>query len=116
MKHRTTGAGVRGAMGSSGSPWAERSGNGQRPEMTREGHMTMTASVDDAMAQIARLRDQMEGMMRDKVAPAVDDALTRASATSRDAAEAVRGSVGAQPLTAVLVAAAVGYLLGRVAR
>jgi ElaB/YqjD/DUF883 family membrane-anchored ribosome-binding protein len=75
--------------------------------------------VEDAMAQISRLRDQVENLIRDKVGPVMEDAAERAeaaSATIRARAEDVAGAVRHQPLTAVLVAIAVGFLLGRASR
>lgn len=76
--------------------------------------------TEDAMAQIARLRQQVETLMRDRVTPAVEDAAERAGAAVHDAAtamhgraEALAGLVRQQPLTAICIAAAVGFLFGR---
>ena len=75
------------------------------------------------MAQIARLREQVEALMKDRVTPAVADAAGRAESamyaaadTVRDQAEVVSGKVREQPLLAVLIAAGVGYVLGRATR
>ena len=76
-------------------------------------------AADDAMAQIARLRDQIENLVRDKVAPAIEDAAERAEAAAasvRARADDLAGAVRHQPLIAILVAAAVGFLLGRASR
>ena len=77
--------------------------------------------AEDATTQIARLRAQVESLMRDRVTPAVADvagraeiALRTASDKVREQAETVSGKVREQPLLAVLIAAAVGFVLGRV--
>ena len=61
--------------------------------------------------------------MKDRVTPAVADAAgraesadTRAAGTVREQAEVVSGKVREQPLLAVLIAAGVGYMLGRATR
>jgi ElaB/YqjD/DUF883 family membrane-anchored ribosome-binding protein len=78
--------------------------------------------ADDAMAQIARLRAQVESLMRDKMAQVVDGterieaAAYEAADVVRERADAVAGTVRERPLTAVLIAAAVGYLVGRMVR
>jgi ElaB/YqjD/DUF883 family membrane-anchored ribosome-binding protein len=79
--------------------------------------------LDDAQAQIARLRDQVEALVRDRVSPAVSDFAGRAetaahsaSGVVRDQARAVSGQVKEQPLVALLVAATVGWIIGRVMR
>jgi|tagenome__1003787_1003787.scaffolds.fasta_scaffold19180635_2 ElaB/YqjD/DUF883 family membrane-anchored ribosome-binding protein len=92
------------------------------------------SKLDDAQAQIARLRQQVEGLMRDRVQPTMSDyagraneALGSASGTMRDymgsasgvvrdQAEMVSGRVKEQPLIALLVAATVGWIIGRVMR
>jgi ElaB/YqjD/DUF883 family membrane-anchored ribosome-binding protein len=82
-----------------------------------------TSKVEDTTAQIARLRAQVEALMKDRVTPAVADAAGRAEAAMYGAADAVReqaetvsGKVREQPLLAILIAAGVGYALGRVLR
>ena len=77
----------------------------------------------DTTAQIARLREQVESLMKDRVTPAVAAAADRAQAAMHDAAdtmheqvEALSGKVREQPLLAVLIAVAVGYVLGRATR
>ena len=67
---------------------------------------------DDTAAQIARLREQVEALMQDRVKPAVAEAAD----AMHEHAEAVAGKVREQPLLAVLIAAAVGYVLGRATR
>jgi ElaB/YqjD/DUF883 family membrane-anchored ribosome-binding protein len=78
-----------------------------------------TDQSDDAMAQIARLREQVESLIREKVRPAMEDAAHRAEAATavvRERADEFAGAVRHQPLTAILIAAAVGFLLGRASR
>jgi ElaB/YqjD/DUF883 family membrane-anchored ribosome-binding protein len=81
------------------------------------------ADSDDTQAQIARLREQVEALMRDRVTPALADAAGRAESavygaadTVREQAEMVSGKVREQPLISILIAAAIGYVLGRVTR
>lgn len=84
---------------------------------------TINKATEDAASQIARLRDQVETLMRDRVTPAVSDAAGRAQSAMNDAAGVVRdqaqvvsGKVREQPLVAVLVAAGIGFVLGRAMR
>ena len=95
---------------------------------------TLNKATEDAASQIARLRDQVETLMRDRVTPAVSDAAGRAQSAMNDAAgraqsamndaagvvrdqaEVVSGKVREQPLVAVLVAAGIGFVLGRAMR
>jgi len=79
--------------------------------------------VEDASAQIARLREQVDSLMRDRVTPAVSDfagraesAVSGASNVVRDQAEMVSGRVRSQPIVAILIAAGIGWVLGRVIR
>jgi ElaB/YqjD/DUF883 family membrane-anchored ribosome-binding protein len=82
-----------------------------------------TGKMGDATAQIARLREQVEALMKDRITPAVADVAGRAESAVygaagavREQANAVSGKVREQPLLAILIAAAVGYALGRVTR
>ena len=82
-----------------------------------------TNKIDDAQAQIARLREQVEALMKDRVTPAVADFAGRAESAVhsargvvRDQAQVVSGRVKDQPLVAIMVAAAVGWVIGRVMR
>jgi ElaB/YqjD/DUF883 family membrane-anchored ribosome-binding protein len=61
--------------------------------------------------------------MREKVTPVMEDAAERMGAAAQDAAEVMRGQadviagrVRDQPLTALCIAAAIGFLLGRASR
>ena len=87
-------------------------------------------TTDDAKAQIAQLRRQVENLMADRVTPALADAAGRAESFARqgmdytrqgidytrDQAEAISGRVRDQPLIALVIAGAVGYLAGRLFR
>ena len=82
-----------------------------------------TGKGNDASEQIARLREQVETLMKDRVTPVVADAAARAESayhgaadTVRDQVETVTGKVREQPLLSILIAAAVGYVLGRATR
>lgn len=79
--------------------------------------------MEDATAQIARLREQVEMLMKDRVTPALADAAGRAESavygaagTVREQADALSGRVRDQPMVAILVAAAIGFVLGRAMR
>ena len=79
--------------------------------------------AEDAATQITRLRTQVESLMRDRVTPALADAAGRAESAMhaasdkvREQSETVAGKVREQPLLAVLLAAAIGYVLGRATR
>ena len=82
-----------------------------------------TGKAEDAHAQIARLREQVETLMKDRITPAVADAAGRAESAVYGAADTVReqmenvsGRVREQPLVALVIAAVVGYVLGRATR
>ncbi len=84
---------------------------------------TMSDKAQDAKEQIAKLRDQVETLMRERVTPAIADVAGRAESTARaaagyahDSADAVSGRVRDTPLIAVLVAAGIGFLVGRIVR
>jgi ElaB/YqjD/DUF883 family membrane-anchored ribosome-binding protein len=84
---------------------------------------TAANKTEDTTAQIARLREQVESLMKDRVTPALADAAGRAESavysaadTVREQAETVSNKVREQPLLAILIAAAVGYVLGRATR
>jgi ElaB/YqjD/DUF883 family membrane-anchored ribosome-binding protein len=79
--------------------------------------------IDDAQAQIVRLREQVEALMKDRVTPAVADFAGRAESAVHTASDAVRGQahmvsgrVKDAPLIAIMIAAAAGWLIGRVMR
>ncbi len=77
----------------------------------------------DANEQIRQLRGQVDQLMRERVTPLVSDAAGRAQDYARQAsdiaqhqAEALSNQVREMPIASILVAAAAGYLLGRLAR
>ncbi|HYZ34319.1 MAG TPA: hypothetical protein VE684_18775 [Crenalkalicoccus sp.] len=75
---------------------------------------------EDAKEELARLRAQVERLMQERVTPAlggaadqVQDYAHRARETLEDQADAISETVRERPLIAVAIAAAAGYLLGR---
>ena len=91
--------------------------------MAQDSDRSIGDNTGDAAAQIARLREQVETLMRDRVTPAVAAAADRAQSamhgaadTMRDQLETLSGGVREQPLLAILIAAAIGYVLGRATR
>jgi ElaB/YqjD/DUF883 family membrane-anchored ribosome-binding protein len=84
---------------------------------------TSNQTSSDAKEQIARLREQVDALMRDRVAPAVSDIAGRAqhyvddaSKAARDQSEALSTRVREAPLVSLLAAAGIGYLIGRIFR
>jgi ElaB/YqjD/DUF883 family membrane-anchored ribosome-binding protein len=87
-------------------------------------------TAPDANAEIAQLREQVKTLMSERVGPALSQAADTAkqyaaSATQyasdareiyADQAEALSERVREAPVMAVLIAAGVGYILGRIAR
>ncbi|MBU8546251.1 MULTISPECIES: hypothetical protein [Roseomonadaceae] len=76
--------------------------------------------ADDARAELARLRSQVERLMEERVTPAlgqaaetVEDYGRRARHSIEDNAHAMSETVRAQPLLYVSIAALGGYLIGR---
>lgn len=76
--------------------------------------------MGDTQRQISQLREQVETLMRERVTPAVTDIAGRAETAVRrgqsvvhEQAEALSGQVEERPLLAILIAAGIGYLLGR---
>ena len=74
----------------------------------------------DAQEELAKLRAQVERLMEERVTPAlagaadqVSDNANRARETIEDQADAISDTVRERPLTAVAIAAAAGYLIGR---
>ena len=79
--------------------------------------------MEDATAQIARLREQVETLMKERITPALADAAGRAESAVygatgavREQAEALSGRVRDQPIVAILIAAGIGFVLGRAMR
>lgn len=78
---------------------------------------------DDAQAQIAALRKQVNQLMGEHVTPALSDAADRAQVVAKQArdytseqADNVAEQVRGRPLVAIAIAGAVGYVLGRFVR
>jgi ElaB/YqjD/DUF883 family membrane-anchored ribosome-binding protein len=81
------------------------------------------AMTDTARDEIRALRDQVNALMDDRVSPAFNDASKRATEAAHrargyaeDQAEMVSDRVRDQPLIAIAVAAAVGFLFGRISK
>jgi ElaB/YqjD/DUF883 family membrane-anchored ribosome-binding protein len=84
---------------------------------------TLNDTAADARAQIKQLRDQVDALMRERVTPMLSEAAGRAQDAARQAQEIAQdqvdqlsGHVRETPITSVLIAAAVGFLIGRIAR
>ena len=72
---------------------------------------------EDTTEQVAKLREQVEMLMRERVTPALADAAGRADSalgTMREQTEAVSERVKERPIPAVLVAFGIGFLIGRI--
>ena len=81
------------------------------------------AMSDNARDEIRSLREQVNQLMEERVSPAFSDvskratdAAGRARAYTEDSAEMVSDRVRDQPLIAIGVAAAVGFLFGRITK
>jgi len=84
---------------------------------------TVHEAVQDAQSQIAALRKQVNQLMNERVSPKLAEAAEKAEAAARqageytkDKADVVAEQVRGRPLIAVLIAGAVGYVLGRFVR
>lgn len=84
---------------------------------------TISSAEHDIRSQLEELRGQVRRLLDDKVAPRVAEAAQGAEEAARhvrDAARCHAGTVGeeirARPFTAVLIAAAVGAVIGRILR
>jgi ElaB/YqjD/DUF883 family membrane-anchored ribosome-binding protein len=81
------------------------------------------AVAENARDELRALREQVNQLMEDRLNPALADAgkraydaATRARTYTEDRADKVADQVRDQPLIAIAVAAAVGFLLGRVTK
>ena len=79
--------------------------------------------TDSTQDQIQSLRAQVEQLLSERVTPAIADAAGRAETAVNNArtmttnqVETVSAQVRSQPIIAIGIATAVGYLLGRIAR
>ena len=77
----------------------------------------------DTQDQIQSLRAQVEQLLNERVTPALTDAAGKAETVVHSArdmttaqVETVSAQVREQPIIAIGIAAAVGYLIGRIAR
>ena len=77
----------------------------------------------DPNEQIAQLRDQVQSLMNDRVAPAISQAAdtaqqyaSQARDVYQDQSEALSERIRESPIVAILLATGLGYILGRVAR
>ena len=84
---------------------------------------TTNQAAASAQEQIRQLREQVDSLMRERVSPMLNDAAHRAQDAARqaqdlaqDQVEALSGRIREAPLTAILIAAAVGFVIGRIAR
>jgi len=74
------------------------------------------APPDDMREQVRQLRAQLDDLMREKVSPAMEQAAGQAADALAGQAEALAVRVRERPLAALLIAAGIGYLLGRLTR
>ena len=81
------------------------------------------ATTDNARDELRSLREQVNQLMDDRVSPAFSDvskrayeAAGRARSYTEDQADMVSDRVRDQPLIAIGVAAAVGFLFGRITK
>ena len=79
--------------------------------------------ADDTQEQIQSLRAQVEQLLNQHVTPALADAAGKAETAVQSArdvtnaqVETVSAQVRDQPIIAIGIAAAVGFLIGRIAR
>lgn len=79
--------------------------------------------LEDTQAQIDRLRQEVESMMKDRITPAVSniadqaqERVSQAGRVVRDQSQYVSGRVKDQPLIAIGIAAVVGWVIGRLMR
>jgi ElaB/YqjD/DUF883 family membrane-anchored ribosome-binding protein len=84
---------------------------------------TFNDAAQDARAQIAQLREQVQTLMSERVTPALANAAGSAEQYARqakdmasDQTEMLSERVRESPIVAILIAAGAGYLLGRIAR
>lgn len=83
----------------------------------------LNSAAQDAKEQIAQLREQVQSLMNERVTPALSQAADTAQQYAQqardiyeDQTEMLSERVRESPIVAILVAAGVGYILGRIAR
>jgi ElaB/YqjD/DUF883 family membrane-anchored ribosome-binding protein len=89
-------------------------------ELRDEAAASGSRLAEDARAELARLRSQVERLMEDRVTPAlgsaaetVEDYSRRARDTIEDGADAIAGTVRDRPMLSIATAALAGFLVGR---
>jgi ElaB/YqjD/DUF883 family membrane-anchored ribosome-binding protein len=83
--------------------------------MAMDAHSDIAGEAD-IQAQLKRLRAQVDEMLGTKLTPHVEEMARQGVEYAREHVQAVSNRVREQPIGAVLIAAAAGYLLGRVFR
>lgn len=80
-------------------------------------------TAHDAGEQIAQLREQVQTLMSERVTPVLanaagraEDYVNQARGMANDQSEMLSEKVRESPLVSILIGAAAGYLLGRIAR
>lgn len=80
----------------------------------------MSEAQADAQEQIRQLREQVGALMRERAGPSMTEAASRARGYAKQAREAAESRTEAfsqqirdMPIAAVLIAAASGFLVGR---
>lgn len=76
-----------------------------------------TPSADDVNEQVAKLREQVETLMRERVTPVIADAAGRAESAldaMREQTEAMSERVKDKPLIAAAMALGIGFVVGRI--
>ena len=83
----------------------------------------LNSAAQDAKEQIAQLREQVQTLMNERVTPALSQAADTAQQYAQqakdiyeDQTEMLSERVRESPILAILIAAGVGYILGRIAR
>jgi ElaB/YqjD/DUF883 family membrane-anchored ribosome-binding protein len=83
----------------------------------------LNQASQDAKEQIAQLREQVQTLMNERVTPALSQAADTAQQYASqareiydDQTEMLSERVRESPILAILVAAGVGYIIGRIAR
>ena len=83
----------------------------------------LNQASQDAKEQIAQLREQVQTLMNERVTPALSQAADTAQQYASqareiydDQTELLSERVRESPILAILVAAGVGYIIGRIAR
>jgi ElaB/YqjD/DUF883 family membrane-anchored ribosome-binding protein len=99
---------------------AVRETTDQAREAAEEVKDTAESLAESASDEIAKLREKVESLLKDRVTPAIANAAEAAGVYARDAkaavagqAERAAGTVKEHPLLAVAAIAALGFALGR---